>query len=176
MKRALIISALVATAIGVTSVAALAKDGGPRGHGPRINFEEADLNSDGMLTTEEMTAFAKARFDLADTNGDGGLSVEEMTARAQVEMQERFAKRSTRILEHKDTNKDGILSFDEMKPDSDRTEKMFSRLDKDADGAISAEEFETARQGHGKKRFGHGGGQDGHKGQHKMNMGHGAKE
>ena len=148
MKRAMIISGVLAAAMGLTAVSASAKGWGPGGHnGPRamMNFEELDANKDGKVTKAEMEAFAKAKFTEADKDGDGLLSQEEMQAKASAEMQKRMKDRSAKMFERKDANNDGKLSFEEMSAKQKKKDKMFKRLDDDGDGAISKEEFEEAR-------------------------------
>ncbi|MCP9481709.1 EF-hand domain-containing protein [Shimia sp. CNT1-13L.2] len=148
MKRAMIISGVLAAAMGLTAVSASAKGWGPGGHhGPRpmMNFEAFDADKDGKVTKAEMEAFAKAKFTEADTDGDGLLSQEEMQAKALEEAQKRMKERSAKMIERKDADKDGKLSFEEMSANEKRKDKMFNRLDRDGDGAISKEEFEEAR-------------------------------
>lgn len=142
MKRAVMITGVTVLALTLGAVGASAKGfgdhggkGGPRG--PQINFEQIDANADGLITKEELAAHAKARFDEQDTNGDGTLTVEELRAAAE-KMRE---NRMQRMLERRDANNDGVLSFDEMQPQGDRADRMFERLDKNGDGQISAEEF-----------------------------------
>ncbi|MGH1354402.1 MAG: EF-hand domain-containing protein [Thalassovita sp.] len=169
MKRAILIStaAVLTLTIGAGTAMAFGKDrmGGHHGpRGPMFNFEEVDANSDGKITQDEISAHFKARFDQADTDGDGALSADEMTARAKAENEERMAKRTDRMIERRDANDDGKLSFDEMQPK--KQGKMFDRLDADNDGAISTEEFAKLQErmdkrGHGEgkmMRQGHGDG------------------
>ncbi len=167
MKRAYILSGLIALGLAVNAGGAMARDG----MGPRIDFEAADRNSDGKLTQEEIKAFAEARFAAADTDGDGALSVDEMAARMEARMRDNakdHAQRgAARMIEHRDANDDGKLSFDEMSP-KDGGAKMFSRLDADDDGAISTEEFAKMQERHAQMReHGKGGRHGDHKWGHK---------
>ncbi|MDP2579374.1 EF-hand domain-containing protein [Shimia thalassica] len=162
MKRAMFMTGVLAAALSVTAAGAWAmdKECGPKGkHGPRhmMNFEEVDANQDGKITQDELDAFAKARFDKADTDGDGMLSAEEMQAKATEDMKKRAEKRSAKMLEHKDANGDGKLSFEEMQSKGKkRGGKMIEKMDTDNDGAVSKEEFEAAKakmeKRHGKKK------------------------
>jgi len=94
MKTTLLIAAIAA---GMTLAAgAQARDGGARFEMPA--FEEIDANSDGAVTSEEITAAmqaqALARFEAVDTNGDGALSAEEMIAQAEGQRASRMAQKS----------------------------------------------------------------------------------
>ncbi len=81
------------------------------------HFDKLDLNKDGVVTKAEIqqaranrrAAFQQkfeARFKAADTNGDGGLSKEE-AAKSFPWLARRF--------DQLDTNKDGLLTIDELK-------------------------------------------------------------
>lgn len=143
MKRAVLISGVTALALALGAGVASAKGFGGKGghHGPRMNFEQVDANGDGMITKEELAAHAQARFTETDTNGDGNLSAEELAAASERAKEERVQK----MIERRDTNNDGVLSFDEMKPSEDRTAKMFERLDTDGDGSISQAELDEMK-------------------------------
>lgn len=159
MKRAVLISGVTAVALTVTALGAFAHEKGGkdrRGFGPRINFEQMDANGDGLLTRAEMQAHAQARFAAADTDGDGNLSAAEMAAQAEREVSARMEK----MIERRDENGDGVLSFEEMQPPAKFADRMFDRLDENEDGALSQEELEKAKFG---KRGGKNGGMRGDK-------------
>lgn len=137
--KALLLAAGVAVVIAPT--AGFAKGEG-RGHGPRMNFEQLDADKSGEVTQAEMAAAGAARFKDADTDGDGFLSKDEITAKAG----ERRAKRLDRMFEHRDADKDGKLSAEEMAPPADRIAKRFAKLDTDESGGISKAEFEAAKE------------------------------
>lgn len=165
MKRAVLTTTIAALLLSTVAGVAMAREGhgrmgeGPRG--PKIEFSELDMNGDGKVTAEEMTAHAKARFDAADADGNGLLSTEEMQAQAEARMQERMAERSARVMERMldrhDDNDDGQISFEEMSDGRDPT-RLIDRLDADDDGAVSEEEFAKLSERHGKrmKRGDHG--------------------
>ena len=88
MKQTLKLSIAVATLITPMTISpsyAMDKEGGMKHHGPMFTFEEADSNSDGFLTQEEIDTAKEAakkkrkeeRFKKIDTDGDGKLSKEE---------------------------------------------------------------------------------------------------
>lgn len=113
-------------------------------HRPHHSFEELDANSDGKLTQAEMELHMQARFEGADANGDGLLSKDELLERLKARKADRAEKYIGHMLERHDANGDGALSMDEMK--SRHHGKMFARMDKDDDGAVTKEEFEAARE------------------------------
>ena len=60
MKRAVIISAIVAVSLGVSTLAVQAKGMGPKGGMPlKVEFSELDLNGDGQISQEEMQALGE---------------------------------------------------------------------------------------------------------------------
>lgn len=142
---------IVALVVGATATAALfpvsaiAKGPGAGGMGSdRPSFSELDANGDGSLTIAEVQANATGRFAEMDANGDGVITADEIAARAAEQAEMRATERFARMLEWRDSDGDGALSQVEM--GDNRAEKMFSRLDKDGDGVVSAEEFEMAQK------------------------------
>ncbi len=118
MKTSTWITGAVVAAMGLTAVVAQAQDS---------RSEQGDRSERRGMMFEEL-----------DTNGDGQLTLEEMTARGA----ERFASA--------DTNGDALLSADEMNAAAaariaERTERMIKRMDKDADGMLSAQEMQSRR-------------------------------
>ena len=155
MKSVTILTTAILT-VAIGAGAASAKGFGFKGpRGPEINFAEADANGDGQLTREELSAHARKAFDAADGDGSGALSATEIQAFVATQMQQKIADRSARMIEYKDDNGDGALSFDEMKPAERKMQRMFKRLDKNNDGGISTDEFAKMKdRGHwGGKRY-----------------------
>ena len=129
---AVLLSGVVMTAGAVTAQTA------PAEMPERPDFATLDTDSDGALTMAELEARGNARFADADTDGDGALSAEELVAQHTANAEERVARMITRM----DTNEDGILQMDELKPRGGaRFERMFERMDADKDGVLSEEEF-----------------------------------
>lgn len=159
MKRAVLISGLMALALAGTAVVGVAasddRAGGKPGMGQRgamLPFDEIDTNGDGKITAEEMQAYADRRFNEADTNGDGFVDAAELQAQMLARTTARLEERSARMIARLDTDGDGKLSPEEMRAgprgnrdNGDRFERMLKRFDTDGDGAISREEMEAAR-------------------------------
>lgn len=159
MKRAVLISGLMALALAGTAVVGVAasddRASGKPGMGHRgamLNFDEIDANGDGKITADEMQAYADLRFDGADTNGDGYVDAAELQAHILAQTTARLEERSTRMIARLDKDGDGKLSAEEMRAgprghrgEGDRFERMLARFDTDGDGAISREEMDAAR-------------------------------
>lgn len=151
MKKTHLIAGLSAFAILATAAVVQARPGshgGPQMGFERPAFAELDADGDGQLTAEEFAAHAKARFDAADTDGDGALSAAEMAARAQAEMAKRMEQRMSQMIERRDTNGDGMLSFDEAAPQAGKG-PLFGRIDANGDGTVTAEEYAAMAQKRG---------------------------
>jgi Ca2+-binding EF-hand superfamily protein len=133
-----------ATAAMIFSASAFAKGQGPGGVGSeRPSFSELDANGDGNLTIAEMQAKAAARFQENDSNGDGVLSSDEMVAAAVAKAGDRAEQAFAQLLEWRDSDGDGSLNQAEL--GDNRAERLFSRVDADNDGVVTAEEFEQAQ-------------------------------
>lgn len=158
---------------------------GPRGGFMQMEFADIDLDKSGQITVEDLAAAAKVRFDAADADGNGELSLDELKAQAEKKMAERMAAKGKgegkrkgkmmqkrmgwkleNMLEDRDADKNGSLSFTEMAPETAKLDRMIDRFDTDDDNAISAAEFDAAQKEmfmrHGAKGHGkHGGKNDG---------------
>lgn len=156
MNRTYLIMGSVIAAVSVTSVAAFSKGlGGEHRGRPKINFEEVDINDDGVLSQAELEVAAAARFAKIDTNKDAVLTTDELQAELAARMHGRVMRQSVRMMRRMDADGDGVLTSNEMKPGHGDTAKMFERLDQDRDGQISKKEFAAARakrlEGHNDK-------------------------
>ena len=87
---------VLATALIVTAAPAFAEDGPLHDGKKHDRFKEADKNTDGFLTKEEMLDAHKARidkmFEKTDLDKDGKLSKEEME-KGREEMKKRWKER-----------------------------------------------------------------------------------
>jgi Ca2+-binding EF-hand superfamily protein len=105
MWKAALLGVMIPTALVLPAVA---QDGPPGG--PRMVFEEMDLNGDGAVTLEEMEGARAARFAEADANGDGALDRDELLAAGA----ERMARGIDRMLERADADGDGAVTLEEL--------------------------------------------------------------
>lgn len=155
MKTPTLMAAIVA---GLTLVAvdAQAQEQG------RPDFATLDTDGNGSISQAELQAQGAARFATADTDGDGALSEAELLAQAAARSEGRATQMVARMLEHRDTNENGVLEQAELTPDADRAAKRFARVDANDDGELSEDEFQNARPERGERRGGrHGGGDRG---------------
>jgi len=143
--------------------------------------EMMDTDGDGKVSDAEIKAHKAAMFVAIDTDGDGQLSQDELSAHQEVmraQMQARFEERSgdrvDYMFERYDTNKDGSITRDEVtaaqaaraaewkakkaerkaqwaEKGAQMQAERFADMDKDGNGTISQEEFESAPMGHGRR-------------------------
>lgn len=107
-------------------------------------FEQADTNSDGRVTLDELKTalpgMTPERFKQLDRNGDGVLTTadRETTKTApQGQMREK--------LQQADANHDRQITLEEAKAVFPRaTERRFQQMDQDGDGVISRADFKKA--------------------------------
>ena len=158
MQRNLVIT-VVGAAVLVSAGVAYARDHGPRDI--QATFAELDLNSDGTVTRGEIEEARNARFAAADADGDGALTEEEFVNARIEEVRTRAAAEFQRL----DADGDGSLSRDAIEAKDRRArglDRMFSRVDRNGDDAVTEEEFEAAMArfkefrersgGHGKRQ------------------------
>jgi Ca2+-binding EF-hand superfamily protein len=156
MRHPFFSGALVAVLTVSRAPSAFAVTPGNPAHAPDSAkiFSQLDTNRDGLWTQQELNDGGKLRFTKADNDKDGFLSQTELANQQLEKMRRHAARKSAEMLERIDTNKDGCPGFDEMQAAaSTRMAKGFARVDKENDGALSAEEFAKLRQMGGKKRW-----------------------
>jgi Ca2+-binding EF-hand superfamily protein len=108
------------------------------------NHAKIDANKDGNITRAEAANHPKLlqHFDQIDTNKDGVLSKEERMAFAQAHKGEAMKKM--------DGNGDGKISREEAAKHP-RLAKHFDQIDTNKDGVLSTDELQAFRAAHGKK-------------------------
>ncbi|WP_198552545.1 hypothetical protein [Psychromonas sp. MB-3u-54] len=138
---------------------------GNRGHkGDRDNhptFAQLDVNNDGLLAKDEVRGRLLIHFDNLDTDASGTLSVDEFNARVKMGKQGRQGhhKKIHPTFAQLDINNDSFLAKDEVRG---RLLTHFDKVDIDASGTLSADEF-NAQVKMGKQ------GKQGKQGHHKGN-------
>lgn len=128
---------------------AFADRGGP---GKFMRF--FDTNQDGTVTLDEFESASQARFERMDTNKDGQVTSGEFQSYVEARRNEKQADR----LKKMDTDNDGQVSKEEyVAYKSERASNKFTRMDKNQDGVLSADELKACRKhGHhsGQRIFG----------------------
>ena len=135
-KRLLLAGAVAALA-GALALPALARPwhGGQGGRGMSL-LDTFDTNKDGRVTQEEVNAYRQQQLSRYDRDGNGQLSLEEYQALWMDAMRERmvrqfqahdrdgngavtveeFQDRYADLVRDRDTNNDGALTADELRP------------------------------------------------------------
>jgi len=90
----------------------------------------ADANTDGALTVVELKIALERGFSRIDRNGDGLVGTDDAPRLAG---RDRFLSRVTPVIEERDINGDGSMSFSEF---SEPPLRKFSLMDEDADGQV----------------------------------------
>lgn len=126
---------------------------GNRRPDPERMFSRLDKNSDGKLTKDEAPEERPERFEHmlknADKDKDGAVSKDEMKAHFEERRKQAGGpggpgggRGGERWFEERDKNKDGKVTSDEIPEERrERFGRMLENLDKNADKAISKEEF-----------------------------------
>ncbi|MCU0801319.1 MAG: EF-hand domain-containing protein [Rhodobacteraceae bacterium] len=129
-----------------------ARDDGERRHGRgerggpmggemfRAMFTEADTNSDGSVSAEELTALRDAKVALGDTNADGALTLAEFQTIWQVMMQ----PQTVDAFQHVDADGDGTITAAEL--DALVTNAL-DRMDRNGDGLINQDDRRRGDRG-----------------------------
>jgi len=135
-----------ATVLAGTAATTLASDrsGGFHGDGPGKRFwKEADSNSDGTITTEEMVAAVSARFKEADGNADAAITRAELLVAVENRANDGRTKRhagmfADGLVLRLDINEDGKVTLTEVE---NRARKHFALADFNDDGKVEREEI-----------------------------------
>lgn len=139
---------LTGLVIATGFAAQAASDGGAQRAGQmRPSFELLDADNSGALSRDEFEAHAKARFARADSNGDGVLDAQELAQMGPKHKE----RRTERMLQRMDADGDGALSLAELGAGGPRRGDPFAMLDKNGDGAVTAEEFAQMKRHPGKQ-------------------------
>jgi Ca2+-binding EF-hand superfamily protein len=179
MKRIILATASLAAIAAIALPAAAHGPRGDGGKRPAGMMTQLDTDGDGKVSEAEIQAHKDAKFAEIDTNKDGVLSKDEMSAHHKVmaeQMKAGFAdgraERVNEMFDRFDTNKDGSITRDEVTAvqstegarwetmraergsdwaakSAEMQDKRFADLDKDGNGTVSKEEFDSARMGPG---------------------------
>ena len=126
-------------AIALTAaVPALALAAGPGFPRSEKYFKQLDADANGKLSLAEINARAEKRILRMDRDDDGTVSGAEIEAWLKQGME----KRRDFLLADYDTNRDGVISRDEL---SAVVSIEFGKADKDADGGVSLDESRSYR-------------------------------
>lgn len=138
----LVIVTFISTTIALPVLAQSTPEDGPDRAGMLVEmFDQIDTDADGEVTEAELAAHKAAEFAAADTNSDGSLGADEIAARHLAKVAEKADDRAAQMIEHRDSDGDGVLSMAEV--GEGPAQRHFSSLDADGNGAISKAEVET---------------------------------
>ncbi|MES2434269.1 MAG: hypothetical protein V4586_10630 [Pseudomonadota bacterium] len=148
-------SALILVA-ALMGAAAFAQDAKPKPPHEKFDFATLDADKDGKVTKAEVEAFRAAKVKAMDANADGKISADELAAPRIAAATDRINQRSADMVKDMDSDGDGLLTAAEMAT-RPGPEKLFDRIDANADGAVTQDEVDAARKAmHEKHGKGHG--------------------
>jgi len=103
-------------------------------HSGRMQIENYDMDSDGVVTRAELESGLRQYFMQADTNRDGKLDPDEVAAANQ----RRIKQDGTAAIPLIDWNHDGYVDFNEF---ASGVRSQFEQMDLDGDGRVTIDEF-----------------------------------
>jgi len=143
----------VCVAIAAFGGVALAQQGQGQGRGAEAAhfFEQWDMNEDGTVTVEDITARRADMFNMFDLNGDAKIDVEEQDNMAQTIAGQEENNReghgvngpgprihAAMVPAYNDSNGDGDITAEEFNANSPR---LFAELDRNDDGEVDRRDF-----------------------------------
>ena len=127
--------------LGALTVSALLFAAEPKSSAADAEFVKMDTNKDGKVSADEHATGAKQMFDTMDANKDGRVTAAEMQAAYQ-RVTARKAKKSDMTAAEKikvvDKDGDGVLTAQEHVSGS---RAMFEKMDTNKDGLLSKDEL-----------------------------------
>ena len=143
LAMAALATGLLAAGILVAAPPAGDHDGMHRMHRMGAAFlDKVDANKDGNISQAEHDAMRAAHLGELDRNNDGFVTFEEQKAAREARKAAREATAAERFTKRHDKDGDGRVSVDEL---AQRGEGMFERMDTNKDGMVTREEMQQNR-------------------------------
>jgi Ca2+-binding EF-hand superfamily protein len=123
------------------------KGHGPWGGGAAMMMQQFDADQDGKLTRAEIDDGLKSRIAGADSDGDGNLNLDEF----QPLLVEIMRPKIVDGFQFLDADGDAVITSDEIEQP---VKRIVSRLDRNDDGELTADEMRMRHRGWGRGRHG----------------------